>query len=392
MTPDVAMILAVASFVVWAGLIMLRGGFWRADQRLPSRSPELHEWPAVVAVVPARDEAATIGATVASLLEQDYPGPFVVVVVDDGSRDGTADVAHAAAARAGAADRLTVVDGAALLPGWTGKLWAMKQGLNAAETILPAASFVLLTDADIAHDPLNLRRLVAKAEREGRDLVSLMVLLRCESAWERLLIPAFVFFFQKLYPFPLTNDPAASTAAAAGGCMLIRRSRLAAIGGIDAIRDRLIDDCALAAAVKRSGGNIWLGLTRTVRSLRAYDSLGEIWRMVARTAFVQLNRSALLLMGTLIGMAVIYVVPPASVAAGLATGDLRLSAVGAAAWVLMTVAYLPTVRLYGLGAWRAWLLPAAAVLYTAMTIDSARRHWLGRGGGWKGRHYGPANR
>lgn len=390
MTPDAAMILAVASFAVWAGLIMLRGGFWRADQRLPSRPPESHAWPAVVAVVPARDEAATIGATVASLLAQDYPGSFSVIVVDDGSRDGTDDIARAAAATA--ADRLTVVGGSALPPGWTGKLWAVKQGLNAVETISPSASFVLLTDADIAHDPLNLRRLVAKAERDGRDLVSLMVLLRCESAWERLLIPAFVFFFQKLYPFPLANDPAASTAAAAGGCMLVRRSRLEAIGGIDAIRDRLIDDCALAAAVKRSGGAIWLGLTKSVRSLRAYDSLGEIWRMVARTAFVQLNRSALLLAGTLIGMAMIYIVPPASVAAGLATGDLRLAAVGAAAWALMTVAYLPTVRLYGLGAWRAWLLPAAAVLYTAMTVDSARRHWLGRGGGWKGRHYGPANR
>lgn len=392
MTPDAAMILAVASFAVWAGLIMLRGGFWRADQRLPSRPPELYEWPGVAAVVPARDEAATIGVTVTSLLKQDYPGSFAVVVVDDGSTDGTAEIARAAAAKTGAGERLTVVGGAALPPGWTGKLWAVKQGLNAAETISPASSFVLLTDADIEHDPLNLCRLVAKAEREGRDLVSLMVLLRCESAWERLLIPAFVFFFQKLYPFPLANDPAASTAAAAGGCVLVRRSRLEAVGGIDSIRDRLIDDCALAAAVKRSGGNIWLGLTKSVRSLRAYESLGEIWRMVARTAFVQLNRSALLLVGTLIGMAAIYVVPPASVALGLATGDLRLAAVGAAAWTLMTVAYLPTVRLYGLGAWRAWLLPAAAVLYTAMTVDSARRHWLGRGGGWKGRHYGPANR
>lgn len=392
MTPGAALLMAVASFAVWAGLVMLRGGFWRADQRLPPRPPELHEWPAVVAVVPARDEAATIGATVASLLEQDYPGPFAVVVVDDGSRDGTADVARATAARAAAGDRLTVVGGAALPSGWTGKLWAVRQGLDAAERVLPSASFVLLTDADIEHDPENMRSLVAKAEREGRDLVSLMVLLRCQSAWERLLIPAFVFFFQKLYPFPLTNDPAASTAAAAGGCMLVRRSRLAAIGGIDAIRDRLIDDCALAAAVKRSGGVIWLGLTKSVRSLRAYESLGDIWRMVARTAFVQLNRSAFLLAGTLVGMAVIYIVPPASVAAGLAMGDPRLAAVGAAAWALMTVAYLPTVRLYGLGAWRAWLLPVAAVLYTAMTVDSARRHWLGRGGGWKGRHYGPANR
>lgn len=392
MTPGAALLLAVASFVAWVGLIMLRGGFWRADQRLPSRPPALHEWPGVVAVVPARDEAATVGATVASLLGQDYPGPLALVVVDDGSADGTAGVARVAAAKTGATDRLTVVEGRPLPPGWTGKLWAVKQGLDAAETILPSASFVLLTDADIEHDPLNLCRLVAKAEREGRDLVSLMVLLRCESGWERLLIPAFVFFFQKLYPFPSANDPAASTAAAAGGCMLVRRSRLKAIGGVDAIKDRLIDDCALASAIKRNGGGIWLGLTKSVRSLRAYDGLGEIWRMVARTAFVQLNRSALLLMGTLIGMAVIYVVPPASVAVGIVAGDLRLAAVGAAAWTLMTVAYLPTVRLYGLGAWRAWLLPLAAVLYTAMTVDSARRHWLGRGGGWKGRHYGPANR
>jgi hopene-associated glycosyltransferase HpnB len=378
---------AVAAFAIWIWLLFMRGGFWRADQRLPAAPPERPAWPVVVAVVPARNEAATIVAAVASLLGQDYPGGVRVVVVDDHSDDGTAEKARAAA---NGFDRLTVVIGAALPSGWTGKLWAVHQGLAAAARVAPEAVYVLLTDADIVHDPLNLRRLVAKAEAGRLDLVSLMVLLHCRGFWERLLMPAFVFFFQKLYPFPRVNDPERPEAAAAGGCMLVRRRALDAAGGVAAIRDRLIDDCALASALKRSGP-IWLGLTEEVRSLRVYESLGDIWRMVARAAFTQLDHSWLALAGTVAGMTVVYMVPPLAVALGLAAGDAVSAAGGSIAWLMMAVAYGPTLRLYGLGPGWAFALPTAGVLYTLMTLDAARRHWQGRGGAWKGRHYGKAD-
>jgi hopene-associated glycosyltransferase HpnB len=362
---------AALSLIVWLALLFFRGGFWRADQRLDTDMPEPDAWPAVVAVIPARNEAATIGRTVASLLGQDYPGAFSVIVVDDNSDDGTA-------AAAGVSDRLSVVSGKPLPAGWTGKLWAVHQGLDHVTD----AAFVLLTDADIEHSPHSLRRLVAKAEEGGLDLVSLMVLLRCQRAWERLLIPAFVFFFQKLFPFSRVNDPTRPEAAAAGGCMLVRRAAFERAGGVEAIRDRLIDDCALAAAIK-PGGPIWLGLTGDVHSLRSYERLGEIWTMVARTAYEQLRRSPLALIGTVMGMAIIYLVPPLAVA----SGEGIAAACGLAAWLLMIAAYRPTLRLYGLPAWYGLMLPVAALLYTLMTVDSARRHRRGRGGAWKGRTY-----
>jgi hopene-associated glycosyltransferase HpnB len=261
------------------------------------------------------------------------------------------------------------------------------QGLATAARVAPEAVYILFTDADIEHDRLNLRRLVGRAEAGNLDLVSLIVRLRCASLWERLLIPAFVFFFQKLYPFPLVNEPGRPEAAAAGGCMLARRAALEAAGGVATIRGRLIDDCALAALLKRSGA-VWLGLTDSVRSLRAYESLSEIWTMVARSAFVQLNHSLLALMGTVAGMAVVYLVPPLALVAGLAAGDGTTAAVGGVTWLLMAMAYRPTLRLYRLSAAWGLTLPIAGFLYTLMTADSARRHWLGRGGGWKGRNYG----
>lgn len=379
---------AIVSFATWVGLLFGRGGFWRADQRLPAVPPERPAWPAVVAVVPARNEAATIAAAVASLLGQDYPGGLRVVVVDDHSDDGTAEKARAGAANA--PDRLTVVTGAALPAGWTGKLWAVHQGLAAAARAAPDAVYALLTDADIVHDPSSVRRLVAKAEAEHLDLVSLMVLLHCRGFWERLLIPAFVFFFQKLYPFPRVNTPERPEAAAAGGCMLVRRRVLEAAGGVAAIRDQLIDDCALAGAIKCSGP-IWLGLTQDVRSLRVYESLGDIWRMVARAAFTQLGYSWLALAGTVAGMTVVYMVPPLAVALGLAAGAAVPAIAGGIAWLMMALAYWPTLRLYGLGPGWAFALPAAGFLYTLMTVDSALRHRQGRGGAWKGRHYGKAD-
>ena len=381
-----ALPLAVLSFLLWIGLLGFRGGFWRADQRLDHAPPDLNHWPGVVAVIPARNEAATIGRTVDSLLNQDYPGRVSVIIVDDNSDDDTFCAAGAGKA-AGSSERLRVIQGRPLPPGWSGKLWAVQQGLEAAAEADAEAPYVLLTDADIAHDPESLRRLAAKAEMENLDLVSLMVRLRAKSFWERLLIPAFVFFFQKLYPFPWVNDPSRPTAAAAGGCMLVRRAALEKIGGIEAIHDRLIDDCALAAAIKRQG-LIWLGLTAKVESLRPYDGLGEIWRMIARTAYEQLGNAFPALVGTVIGMAVLYLIPPL---AGMALlgGDPRIVMVGLVTWWgLMGMAYWPMLRLYGLPMGWGVLLPVAALLFTLMTVSSAIRHWQGRGGAWKGRIYG----
>ena len=380
-------VLAAVPVAVWLGLLFSRAGFWRADQWLDADGTTPDPWPSVVAVVPARDEAPTVGRAVASLLAQDYPGPFSVVVVDDASRDGTADVARAAADGDG---RLCVVAAKPLAEGWVGKIWAMRQGLEAAFGGMPDAAFVLFTDADIEHQPAILRRLVAKAEGERLDLVSLMALLRCRSAWERLLVPAFVFFFQKLYPFPLVNDPARRPAAAAGGCMLARRHALDHAGGLEAIRGRLIDDCALAALLK-GHGPIWIGLTRRVRSLRPYDRLEDLWATVARTAFAQLGHSWMVLVATVLAMGVAYLVPPLAVVLGFVAGDPWLAASGLAAWLMMAAAYRPTLELYGQPAASALALPLAALMFTLMTVDAARRHGQGRGGAWKGRRTGAAD-
>jgi len=372
-------ILAYLPTAVWFGLIIFRGGFWQADQMLPAQPPALAAWPGVVAVIPARNEAATIGATVGALLAQDYPGAFAVIVVDDMSDDGTA-------AAAGRDARLTVIAAKPLPDCWTGKLWAVKQGLDAADAGHANATYVLLTDADIEHDADSLRRLVGKAERNDLDLVSLMARLRCEGFWERLLIPAFVFFFQKLYPFPWVNDRSRRTAAAAGGCMLVRREALRAIGGVEAIRGKLIDDCALAARVKQRGG-IWLGLATGVRSLRGYDALGDVWDMVARTAFEQLGNSSLALIGTVIALTVAYIAPVVAAVGGFGGGWPVVAGL-VVWWGMMPHAFAPTLRLYGLSPIWALTLPVAAFLYTLMTISSAVRTWRGRGGAWKGRHYG----
>jgi hopene-associated glycosyltransferase HpnB len=387
MTVSPLAVTALAVLLGWVWLVTLHGRFWRADQRL-GRPPEPLRWPAVVAVVPARDEAEHVGAAMASLLAQDYEGEFRVVLVDDDSADGTAEAARSGAQRSG---RLTVMTGRPLEPGWTGKLWAVNQGLNAAAVIAPDAAYVLFTDADIAHDPANLRRLVAKAETDGLDLVSLMVRLRCRTLWEKLLIPAFVFFFQKLYPFPWVNNPHRRTAAAAGGCMLVRRATLARIGGIAAIADRVIDDCALAAAIKSGRGTVWLGLADSdgPRSLRGYDGLGGIWHMVARSAYVQLRHSPRLLAGTVAGMVLLYALPPLALIVGLLAGDPLAAALGGAGWAVMWACWRPTLEDYGVPHLAGLLLPLAAMLYLAMTIDSARRTRAGRGGAWKGRTYAP---
>jgi len=382
--------LAGVAVAAWVYLLLGRDAFWRARPRIEDEAPPTPgSWPAVVAIVPARNEAAHVEAALRSLLAQDYPGDLAVVLVDDHSEDATAAVGRRVAA--GQARPLAVIGARPLPLGWSGKLWAVAEGLRHAAQIRPGAAHILLTDADIAHPPGSLTRLVAKAEAERLDLVSLMVRLRCETFWERLLIPPFVFFFQKLYPFAAVNDAGRSTAAAAGGCMLVRRRALEEAGGIAAIRGELIDDVALARAVKHrpGGGRIWLGLTATTNSLRRYDRLAEIWAMVARSADTQLRHSLARLAGTLVGMGIAYLIPPLSLLVGVVGGNRWLSGLCLAAWTAMAAAYRPTARLYRLAP--PWLLslPLAAALYAAMTVDSALQHRRGAGGRWKGRVLSP---
>lgn len=377
----VILVLTLASLVAWLVLLTARGGFWRADLMLDAPA-EPATAPAVVAVVPARNEAEGIGRTVRSILGQRYGGPLRLVVVDDHSTDGTADLARQAAEDIGAAGRLEVLPAQPLPEGWSGKMWAVSQGVARAAEHAP--EFLWLTDGDIEHAPDTLGRLTAKAERDGLALVSLMVLLHNRTIAERLLIPAFVFFFMKLYPFRWVRDGKA--AAAAGGCMLVRREALAQAGGIESIKDAIIDDCALARRMATQGP-IWLGLTRKSHSLRVYDCACDIWAMVARTAYTQLGYSPPLLLGTVAGMVLLYLMPLIGLFLGLQGDDPLLAGIGALAWLLMGIAFAPTLRLYGMTPVHGLMLPLAGVLYTMMTVDSARRHWQGRGGGWKGRTY-----
>ena len=375
--------LAAVSLALWCYLVLARGGFWRADQRLPpARGAEVG--PSVIAVVPARNEADVVGAAITSLLRQDYRPAPEVWLVDDGSTDGTAEVARAAAEAAGESGRLVIVPAPPRPPEWTGKLWAMESGLAALRDAGLQPGYVLLTDADIRHEPRAIAALVARSERHGLVLCSLMVRLHCMSLIERLMIPAFVFFFQMLYPFSWVNGSRRRTAAAAGGCMLVRRVVLERAGGLPEIRNRLIDDCALAGLMKPLGP-IWLGLTAETVSLRPYDGLGAIWRMVARSAYEQLGHAPLALLGTVLGMVLTYLVPPAALLAGMVLGEPVPVIFALATWALMAIAYAPTLRLYGLGPGWAAALPLVALLYVMMTVDSARRHWQGRGGEWKDR-------
>ncbi|MDE1180249.1 glycosyltransferase [Paraburkholderia sp.] len=375
------------SLLIWCVLLFARGGFWRARPAAPLAPASRDAWPGVAVVVPARDEADAIGEAVATLLTQDYRGAFHVIVVDDHSTDGTADVARAAALQLQCPDRLTVLSAKPLPPGWSGKVWAQSQGIEAVRTLGLDAGFLLLTDADIGHPADAVTQLVTRAEAEQRDLVSLMVRLRCDSFWEKALIPAFVFFFAKLYPFSWVNNPRNKTAAAAGGCMLVRRSALEEAGGIESIRAELIDDCSLAARIKHRGTGrhaIRLDVAAQSVSLRPYDSWRDIWNMIARTAFTQLHYSAWLLAGTLLGMTIIYLVPPV---VALLLGPLGWPAW--LAWAAMCCAYAPMLRYYGRSPLWAPFLPLIALFYVGATFASALRYWRGKGGQWKARVQAP---
>ncbi len=407
-----AITVGAISVVAWVYLLLARGAFWRAagkcstwnncgkpaagHENEKNPQPAFQKWERTAVIIPARNEAATVGRAVTSLLRQDYGGELHIIVVDDESDDGTADAARTAAS---GDKRLTVIRSGPRPAGWTGKVWAMEQGWQAARVWNPA--FMLFTDADVVHPPDNLSSLVTAAEAGEYDLVSFMVTLHCEGAAERLLIPAFVFFFFMLYPPRWIVDPKKRTAGAAGGCMLVRTGALERVGGVAAIRGEVIDDCALARRIKHlhrmansgsdrgAAGGVWLGLSAATKSLREYRSFAEVGRMIARTAFNQLRHSALLLVAALLAMAITFIVPVALVVLGPASAETGQMwgtlAVGFVAWALMTLAYLPTVRFYRLHHFWAVTLPLAASFYMGATLWSAVRYWSGRGGEWKGR-------
>jgi len=371
---------AAAALAIWIYLLVFRGFFWREFAAPAPPAPPLAAPPRIAAIVPARNEAPVVARAIASLAAQRYPGPFHIILVDDDSSDATAALARAAAPP----DLLTLVHAGPLPAGWTGKLWAISEGLRRAAPFEP--DYLLLTDADIVHPPASLESLVARAQAQSCDLASLMATLACRTPAERALIPAFVFFFFLLYPPAWIRDPRRTTAGAAGGCMLIRRSTLEAIGGLEAIRGDWIDDCALARAVKQHGRRVWLGLGHDTLSIRSYGTFADIGRMISRSAFTQLRHSALLLLATVLGLALTYLAPPLLTllapqpAAGMA----------ATAWLLMSVAYLPALRFYGRAWFAAPLLPLVALYYLGATVHSAVSYWTGAGARWKGRAQMPS--
>lgn len=375
----------VISLIVWIALLVARGGFWRVAERFEGLdfSEPRRGWPSVTAIAPARNEAALLRETLPRLLGQDYPGRFTIAVVDDQSSDETALIARRLIR---GNPRASVIDGAKPPNGWTGKLWALHQGLCWADET-ERSDYLLLVDADIVLKPDVLRRLVSLAEERGAVLVSLMAKLNCESSAERWLVPAFIFFFRMLYPFSSVNDPRRKIAAAAGGCMLVRRQTLLDAGGFAAVSGALIDDCALAALMKRRGP-IWLGMTRDALSLRAYPGFGEFGRMVMRSAFAELRFSTIRLALTLVAMSLVFIAPP--LLALFSRGAPE--ALGAISWAIMAFIFAPTLRFYGLPAIHVFALPLIAAAYMLFTVGSAAQYWTGRGGRWKGRIQAPTPR
>jgi hopene-associated glycosyltransferase HpnB len=374
---DLVVLAAALTLLIWLYLLLARGRFWRVrEERLDARPS--NSSPRVAVIIPARNEAVSVAAAVSSVLRQDYPGPFQVFLVDDHSTDHTAQVARGAARDAGKSGLLEVVPAPPLPPGWTGKLWALSEGVCRAAPFQP--DLYWFTDADVVHSRGTLAKLVAKVE-SGWDLVSLMVRLRCETFAEKATVPAFLFFFFKLYPPAWTRDPGHTTAGAAGGCLLVRREALERAGGIETIRGEVIDDCALAREVKRSGGKVWLGLTAASHSIRSYGTFAAIAGMISRTAYTQLRYSPLLLAGTVAGMFVTYLLPPLL----SLTVKPPAAVLGGLAWLLMSVAYVPSLRFYRRSVLWAPSLPLVALFYTGATVASAKHYWRGRGAAWKDR-------
>jgi hopene-associated glycosyltransferase HpnB len=365
--------LAATVPLLWFYLVFLRGTFWRVT--LPQPRITTAKQTRTAAIVPARNEADVIARAISSLLAQRNVN-LNIYVVDDASHDDTADVAHQAAS---GSTRLTVIRGKPLPEGWSGKLWAMQEGVEAASASAP--DYFLFTDADIEHDPENISALLSIAEEGPYDLASFMVKLHCNTAPEKLLIPAFVYFFFKLYPPRWISDPKRATAGAAGGCILIRREALSRLGGLERIRHELIDDCSLAREVKRSGGKLWLGLTQSAHSIRPYESFAAVERMISRTAFNQLKHSSLLLAVSILALLLTYIAPIAF----LFTSSTPIALCGALGFALMMTAYAPMVRFYRLNMLWTLTLPAAAIFYMCATLHSAWKYWFGRGGQWKGR-------
>ncbi|MER6996145.1 glycosyltransferase [Streptomyces sp. NPDC000410] len=392
--------IALGSLAAWLWLLLGQGFFWRTDQRLPRRGapgewpppegrvPGSARWPSVVIVVPARDEAGVLPESLPSLLRQDYPGEASVILVDDGSTDGTGPLARELSVRCDGLP-LTVTSPGEPGPGWTGKLWALRHGIALARAERP--EYLLLTDADIAHEPDSLRELVAAARTNGLDLVSQMARLRVATVWEQLVVPAFVYFFAQLYPFRWINKERPWATAAAGGCVLLRTDAAERAGIPESVRQAVIDDVAVARAVRRAGGRVWLGLADRVDSIRPYPRLTDLWRMVSRSAYAQLRHNPLLLAGTVAGLAVVYLAPPVALCVAWLAPDAPGGAVagwaGFLAWAVMAGTYLPMLRYYGQPPGMALLLPFTALLYLLMTVDSAVQHYRGRGAAWKGRTY-----
>ena len=373
----IASVLAIIALVVWIYLLLGRGMFWLARER-DGGEGMIAAWPSVTAIVPARDEAETIAQSIGSLLGQDYPGAFRIVVIDDQSTDGTADIARAL----DATGCLTVLSGAPLPEGWTGKLWAVKQGIAHAAGGSP--DYLWLTDADIVHTLDNLRALVSRATSNDLVLVSLMAKLRCEDFAERFLIPPFVFFFAMLYPFDWVNRRENPLAAAAGGCMLVRREALEQAGGIESVRHEIIDDCALARRMKKIGG-IWLGLTERAVSMRRYPRISDVGRMISRSAYAELRYSPLRLAGAIAGMALVYAAPAVITLLPTDLVGLEAGLIAATAWLAMLLAIQPMLFFYRRSVFWGFTLPLAGAIYALFTLNSAIQYWRGRGGLWKGR-------
>jgi len=369
--------------LIWAYLVLARGGFWRISPVAPASDAQVNPF-RIDVIIPARNEADVVGRAVSSLLQQNGHHQIHIFLVDDGSTDGTAQEARAATAAEGQAQNLTIVSGSRLPPGWSGKLWAMQQGIEQAGKTAP--DYFLFTDADIEHAPDSVATLVSIAQAGPYDMASFMVKLHCQSVAEKLLIPAFVYFFFKLYPPAWISNPRRSEAGAAGGCILIRPAALEKAGGLAAIRHEVIDDCSLAARVKRTGGRLWLGASAATRSIRPYEGFSGIGSMISRSAFNQLHHSNFLLLISILGMAATYLLPPALV---IAAHRIAPGALGGTAWLLMVFSYWPVLRLYRLNPFWALALPVAAVFYVGATFHSAWKYWVGRGGEWKGRIQDP---